>query len=764
MRPRNSFIIATVLTIALLPAGAFAAVRSVNETESNVALAEGPTWYRYGTGTDLDIDPVATDDYDNTVRTGAGQVVLANTGSLAIPGATDPDTVAWWDDAWQARQCSIVGGTGVRYVDIPFDSSSPADWSTSGWMQSDYGDLVPVAHHGGTATTPDFWLATPFDGPDGHVFVEVDFDVASPQTVCLYFGHDAGGQISASDPQLSQNWAGLQPIYELINPNYSSPNVVVSNPTLAPVTIATSAAGAGSTVVAPGAVVSYPLGSSTTLFADGAVITRGPDPGRSDESLTPLFHQGTLFVSATNRGRQRWCFAGAAGTSITVDPSNRGPVTFAHDPASPCREVDTNAHTVITTSAPMSAFHVNNSRQDPHALYPATDDALYGTPSRWLKLGVSGPGDVEFASSSTATTVVSVGANGYQSPSLLGRLGSARTHRLTPLDGQLLGAIQQRDDNGTDSTSFLPVEAMGSRYVLPLAATYVAIACPNVGDVILVNGSPRSCGASGGGEVGKLLLGSTAAGSLIESQSGSAFHLYYHPPNDETSVFIPRLAWAQVEGVPGTIQELPADGTWTATRSASTDVWGLFSTTATVPADTSVEWEVACAPTTAGPFAYAGIAAGEPLPHACDQFDVVSVRATLTTTTAGSTPVVSSADVERDLATDTAITVARDLTQLGRTWLWRIHDGTSEYAAETTDVQPGAASTGGYVVSLVDNAMVASAQVTASGGGSTDTGGADVQLHISSLVADVTMLPTGSDEIVWRMTSGPNIARTIVLD
>lgn len=765
MRFRNPFIVATVLTVAMLPAAAFAGVWSVNEAESTLTLSDGPTWYRYGSGTQLDVDPAATDAYDNTVQNGAGDVVLDVIGTLDIPGSVDPDlAVPWWNEAWQGRQCSTVSGSGVQYVDVPFDSSSPSDWAASGWAQADYGDLVPVAFDGTTTTAPDFWLATPFDGPDGHVFVEVDFTTASPQTVCVYFGHETGGQASASDPQLGQNWTGLQPIYELINPNYSSPNVVVTNPTLANVTIATTAAGAGSTVIAPGAVVTYPLGGSTTLFADGAVITRGPNPGNSDESLTPLFHQGTRFVSATNRGRQNWCFAGAAGTSITVDPSNGAAVTFTHNPASPCREIDTNAHTVITTSAPVSVFHVNHSRQDPHALYPATDDPIYGTPSRWLKLGVTGSGNVEFATSTAPTATVAVGANGYQSPSLLGRLGSAPGHRLTPLDGQLLGGIQQRDDNGTDSTSFLPVEAMGSRYVLPLTATYVAIACPNVGDTILVNGVGQACGASGGGEVGKLLLGASTAGTLIESQSGSAFHLYYHPPNDETSVFVPRLGWAAIEGVPGAIQELPADGTWTATRSVTTDVWGLFGATATTPVGTTVSWEAACAATSAGPFAYTAIAVGDPLPHTCDQFDVVSIRATLTTNTGGVTPTVELAHVAYDLGTDSANVVTRDLTQTGRTWLWRVHDGTGEFGAELTELVAGAASTGTYLVGLVDNAMAVSGQVTASGGGMVDAGGADVQLHISSLIADVTVLPTGGDSIDWRTTSGPMIARTIVLD
>lgn len=761
MRPRDLLPALIAATTALAgQATVSAATQSTNEATADLTVTAGPDWYRYGTGTDLATIGETGDTYVDTVTDAAGAVTLAR----LIPGAAAPDaaSVPWWDTTWQARHCSSATGSGVHIVDVPFDSTSPAGWAASGWVQPDYGDVRAVVWDGGSNTVTPFWLATPYDTMDGHAFVQVDLGAGSTRSVCLYFGHATGGLATTSTAMLGQNWGSLEHVYTRINPE-ASPRIYVANPTLAPVTIAQSAGGASSLTLAPGATAVYVL-IQDTLYADGAVTVRGTHTTRADESLTPMFHSGTLFVSRTNRGVQRWCFAGAAGTTITIDTSNLAPYTFALDPASPCHIRDTNRHTVITSSAPVSVFHVTNGRRDdPHVLYPATADPLYGVPSNHLRIGVSEAGTVELANSSTTTIqTLTLGADGGDHAGA-GSYGAPPAFRVTGVSPVLAAAIQQADGNGLDSTSLLPIEAMSSRYVIPVRSSYVAIACPRPGEVLLVNGSPSTCA---GANVGYLKLGTTAAGTVIESASGAAFTLYYHPGSDETNIFTPRLDWAQVETTGARIESaLVGNGTWTSIRSATTDVWGLFTPDVTLPAGTAVEWEVACATTSAGPFTYTPILPGAPLPHACDDVDTISVRATLTSTDRLATPTIAGYAVEHSLAIEPpSAIVTYDLTATGRTWLWRIHDSVTSIGSAGSRISTAdGIGSGDYIVSLVDDAMSGSAQVSAVAPTAADLGGAPVTVHRSSIAVDTTVLPAATDAVWWSTLGTVRAERTIEL-
>lgn len=741
------------LACALFPASPVGAVTaSRNEVVSSFTLTAGPGWYKYGTGTKPVTVPstAGTQGFVSTGINTAGQVELTR----FIPGSSAPSSVPWWNGSWRARQCSTATGVGVQFVDVPFNSMTPAGWAASGWVQANYGDLVPTVWNGTTQATTPFWLATPYDTVDGHVFVQVDFGAGATRTICLNVAHATGGQVSSSNPQLGENWAALTAVYELTNP-FGSTLVAVSNPTSAAVTVATNPGGGGSVTLAAGATTTINLTGQRTLYSNGAIIVRGTNTTFADETLAPLFHQGTLFVSRANRNVQQWCFSGASGTTITIDPSSGAPSTFSLNAGTPCRTVDTTTHTVITSSAPVSVFHVSTNAQDPYPLYPATDDALYGIPSRNFLIGANGAGTFTLVNSSDASTLTLTAAVSGGEPvgatsSLSSPLGGGPAYRLTPVGGLLGAAIQQADSTGTDSTSFLPIEAMSSRYVLPVAAGYTSIACPRPGEVILVNGSPNACS---GVNVGHILLGPTAAGAVIESQSGAAFYLYYQPGTDETNALIPRVNWAAVESVPGPLESAFAlSGSWTASVSSVSKLWGLMSSTAvSIPAGTAVQWQVGCAPTSAGPFTYVAVLPGDPVPHSCDGLAVVSVKALLSTTNAAVSPTVGSFVVEHSLLVDSALVPSFDLSGTGRVWMWRIHDDGGSHATDPTMLRSATGTgSGAYQLLLVDNTMVVSSQLQVASGVMSSLGGAPVQLQVSSIAAQVVTAPSGSDRVVWR--------------
>lgn len=735
------------LACAVLPAQPAGAVAvSKNEVGSSFTLTAGPGWYKYGTGT----KPVTVPSSAGTQGFVSTQINTAGTVELSrfIPTSSAPSSVPWWNSSWRARQCSTATGAGVQYVDVPFNSLNPAGWAASGWVQANYGDLVPTVWNGSTQATAPFWLATPYDTSDGHAFVQVDFGAGAARTICLNFGHAAGGQVSASNPRLGQNWAGFVQVYKNLDP-FNSTTVSVSNLTAVAVQVATNAAGTGAVTIAAGAVANVTVALNGGLWSTGSVSTAGGATG--DDSLTSTLTQGTLFISPTNRGVQYWCFAGAAGTSITISPAAAAAVTFTLSATTYCQTVDASSYTKITSSAPISVFSETSAGSDPHSPYPASANALYGVPSASLRLGVSAAGNVSIARSDTATvSTVAVPATGYVLTGL-GNVGSAPAFRVTPLSAQTQAAIQQEDSNGSDTTSFLPIEAMSNRYVLPFAANYLAFACPRPGEVLLVGGVSYTCA---GAAVGKLLLtGAFPAGTVLEAASGAAFFAYYQRSSAENNLFVPRVNWASVESVPGPVESAYAlSGSWTASVSSVSKLWGLISSTAvSAPAGTAVQWQVGCAASTAGPFTYVSVALGDPVPHGCDGLAAVSVKALLSTSNAAVSPSVGSFVVEHSLLVDSALVPSFDLTGAGRVWLWRIHDDGGFHGTDPTALRsPTGTGSGAYQLLLVDNAMGLSPQLQVASGVMSSLGGAPVLLQVSSIAAQVVTAPSATDRVVWR--------------
>ena len=184
-----------------------------------------------------------------------------------------------------------------------------------------------------------------------------------------------------------------------------------------------------------------------------------------------------------------------------------------------------------------------------------------------------------------------------------------------------------------------------------------------------------------------------------------------------------------------------------------------------LPLGTAISWQLACGPSNTGPWSTALMwIPGDIVPHECDGVAFVQVTASLSTTDATETPSVLDVRVEYDLIREPDAIAPFDLTTLGQTWLWRVHDHSSFYASELTDISATSpTSSGDYALILVDGTMNDSSQVIASGGGTADGGGADVTLDVSSIRADVTVLPTAIDDHRWELTSGPAVSRIVRL-
>ena len=234
--------------------------------------------------------------------------------------------------------------------------------------------------------------------------------------------------------------------------------------------------------------------------------------------------------------------------------------------------------------------------------------------------------------------------------------------------------------------------------------------------------------------------------------------------NDETNYFSPRVDWDPTVLAPRPVESLyDPTGTWTIVSTAVTEVWGLIELDDTVPTDTTLTWQFACGAAATGPFtALIAVTDGDVVPHACDGNEYVRYVATLSTADRTVTPQSIDVRTEHTLTREPSATASFDLDSNGATWMWRVHDHGGTYAAELTDItsSTGVAS-GDYGLVLVNGAMADSSQAVASGGVVVDGGGGDVVLDVSSIRADVTVLPTATDQFRWDIVAGPPISRLI---
>lgn len=560
--------------------------------------------YPYGSGsvTEWTSQP----DFAAGSHAGTSDNVVVGSLTLERSIATDPDSglAAWWDDAWIVRQCFEIDHTdpmASNLLDHPL-RLSPSLPSLAGVRAIGSDDATVLPH----------WV----DGAD--VWVKVDaIPAGTVSHLCIYGDNPVASETS---DVVSAVTSALAPAYVTVSENAVGRSVTVMSYT-------------DGNVVSSGSEIVYGLDAGesftfTTGITSATVFsTLGPIAGRvlgqGADALVPLDWAGTEFVFPSTRGTQRFSvYAPTAAATVTFYRGSNGS-TVTLPVAAGTTEVtnaDGGGRAVIATSdQPVLITHEGTNNRDVYPAYPATTADLYGVPStrHYLSTTTNGTAVAVWRSDGTTQAFAlnrfirrTVTPNG-------GTYGTGPAARIT--GSSPLGTIQQADGNGSESTTFLPQTALASRYYLPTTATYVAFACPTPGtviDVVPPAGAPGSVTCAGAGlpAPGKARVGVTAPGTLVRSQGGEAFYAYYQDDatNDETNLVGPL---GTDRGWPApTISPRPAagiyraTGTWTGpvVDTGGDGVFGELAWTATVPADTTVRFQVATSAAAGGPFTYVG--------------------------------------------------------------------------------------------------------------------------------------------------------------
>lgn len=186
--------------------------------------------------------------------------------------------------------------------------------------------------------------------------------------------------------------------------------------------------------------------------------------GNSADMIVPVSWAGKEFYySGFRGGTDTICMLSPWGTAnVEIFNDSASLYTGTVDMGGDCVSlgIDTTASFGLLSDIPILASY-RGGGNDVFAMYPATEEDIYGIPSNSLYLGTgsSGANITVFESDGTTSSsdlssyqIYSAGGNGAD--------GASPAFRITSTDP--IGAIQQADTDGSESTVFVPEKEFGT--------------------------------------------------------------------------------------------------------------------------------------------------------------------------------------------------------------------------------------------------------------------------------------------------------------
>ncbi len=816
---RRSALLAASLALALaLPGLAAGAVTTSNHVRADtVGNPARVGFYDYDSGVPQTWTTLADFTAGTLVAARADLVPGAVTLEPVGPAGTAlPDlTIPWWDKDWATRHCVTVDHTapGAAAVD-EYQVAVQLDLAgliAAGLLQTDAGDLRAVAADG--ATQLDMWVEGPLTSSQGIVWVQVDAILAGGTThFCLYHAYQPGVVAPLPNHTAAAVFTHTtrKPIYYAVSGRHATDPAAVAVVSFvadnqvqrdAAPAVALPAAGDRATFSAAGTT---PASVFSVLGPiSGHAIADGYD------ALAPISWAGTTFAVPTARATQRFSFY-APFADATVSIYNGGaavPYASFVVPAGTqythgAGDVTGTNTAIVESTAPVLLTHVTTNGRDAVVVPPATGAAAYGVHSRNLRAGFVADGTTLTVRRSDGTTqsyahdrgeTRAVGGGGSQ--------GGGTDDGFEVSAGAAIGALQQADGDGNESTMFVPGTELGSEYWLPTDSEYVAVVCPDAGAGFPVTitppaGPPRALTCVGPGLAQPTFPGwgkdtadlsvTAGRGIRVHSPGGEPFAaIYERRPDDGETMLLGmkqgrQLTWPEptlslvVEGLAG------GPGTWESPTfdTGAGGVYGEIDWQATLPPGASLSFQVATGPAdppvafvgpdgTAATF-FASLPAALAFGHDGDRY--LRVRAYLDTTDPCRSPELEAVTVDHGLAElahplggPGPIAVAGTVGGTGRHYLVRTTTADPALAASLAHLRYRAGSGLGNVVAATleledPSRAFASVQLTLAGGPPAPATGpleawGPAAAHSVVLVEE--MLPGGATlELRWRMLPG----------
>ncbi len=469
----------------------------------------------------------------------SGEFYIEAIGDKGGYGLLDP----WWNSSWSYRMPITIDNSGNSntltdyqiYVEITSTQSS--FWSH---VRSDGGD-VRFTNNADPQEELDYWMQYwDYSNQKAAFWVQVDSITASASTtIYMYYGND--GAATTSDEAAPFTYSSMQDLFYVVRSDLSGASVrVVSLVDNNQVQLDSQT---------PVSLDKQEIGTFSSPSSTSVLRAKGPVHakligGSTYDALAPISFAATQFVIPSTRGTETfYIYAPFATSTVTIyDGTTQEQQSTVNQGSVWTIQNDISTMAIIEATQPVLVAFKNSNPADAIVAYPTTDQDLYGIRSNYNYIGIAS-NSTNFniycsGGSSTSVTNQSRGTLYSNTTCSKASEGTGNAVRLSGINNGI-GAIQQADSDGYESTVFLPPAEFGTEYIVPTDCAYLSIACaPDQGTVDLSiydeDGNFVTSGscAGSGNNPGQVRFGdndSTTynAGSRIVSTNGKPFYVYY---------------------------------------------------------------------------------------------------------------------------------------------------------------------------------------------------------------------------------------------
>lgn len=522
-------------------------------------ISEGNRIYEYGTGS----QHVFTSDADFESGTYSDNLTIIDDTAIVNED--------WWDENWTHRQCFTVA-LSQTLGQYPFR----IEVDTTGFSADDI-RVVEATLPANTATPVPHYTEGVMGAADTVVWFQGQGTSAGKE-YCVYFG---SGQASTSDQFAPFTYTNGQVIrYYTMLPDYGG-NATDSQITVVSYVGANTVSDGTTTVV----LNAGQFHTFNGINPNSVITATGPIDGSNNtdqkEALLPEAFADHTLVMPTNRGTQRFYVRSPHG-STTIEAVQNGAVVWSGPitPADGVITVPVDATSYITlrstNGVKFLASHISTENYDSFHGVPWFGDDLYGVASENFHIGSPSATTANHFRHTGVSGAINIPTNSLFAITGNGSgRGNGVAYRVEPTGGRV-AAIQQRDDNGVESTMFLPERLLSQTYRIPIPYRYFTISCPTIGTQISVNGgAAQSCNGTG---VGHLYsgLGSFPAGTLIEADHPIFVYYEDQGASDETNIYGAKasIPFSDSKYLADSVEKFDECGTWTSPVFATQDTFG----------------------------------------------------------------------------------------------------------------------------------------------------------------------------------------------
>jgi len=393
----------------------------------------------------------------------------------------DPAGGSWWNESWSYNRKIIIqensGNNLEEYqVNLTVDTKSLI---SQGKMNSDCSDIRFVWYNESSQQYEDlsYYLEeNECNTSSTRIWIKVPYIQANDNvTIYMYYGNPS----AESESSLEETFSYSKP--RIIG--YVVSDQIVSNGLKILSLCDDNQVQVGSNTYNLNEMESVTITSGLTISTSikSKCLAQIEGAGDVDDIIIPVSWAGKEFIHGGMRATDEFCMLAPFGdASVTIYDGGSSVWSGTVTSSGTCitQNITSGNAARIESDKPILVFHGGN--EDAFAMYPATKETLYGpsiSNDAYIAAGSNGA-IVDCVASNGGTTQLSISADSQVNCNSLGSGNSGSGPAVRVNGSNPIGAIQQADHDGSESTVFVPKIEMTTKFGSGLGAEYIAIATP----------------------------------------------------------------------------------------------------------------------------------------------------------------------------------------------------------------------------------------------------------------------------------------------